>query len=95
MKLSCLRIPWAVRARAILLLPIAVLAPTLGAPLDSCAVPQMLYDLVDDIAATRPARVVRMESEIASWNKTLSQPQWPESKHSAVDFDGQSLELFY
>lgn len=61
----------------------------------------MLYDLADDvgelhdIAATHPARVAHMEAEIASWNETLIRPQWPESKHSTVDFDGQALELFY
>lgn len=61
----------------------------------------MLYDLAADIgeshnlAAIRPAEVAQLEAQIARWNKTLIQPQWPESKHSTVDFDGQSLELFY
>ena len=61
----------------------------------------MLYDLADDIgeqhniAATDSSRVARMEAKIAAWNKTLVRPQWPQSKHSSVDFDGQSLELFY
>ena len=61
----------------------------------------MLYDLagdigeLHDIAATHQSEVAQMEAEIASWNKTLTRPQWPESKHSAVDFDGQKLELFY
>lgn len=61
----------------------------------------MLYDLADDIselhdiAATHPAEVAHMEAEIAAWNKTLVKPQWPQSKHSTVDFDGQDLELFY
>ncbi len=61
----------------------------------------MLYDLADDVgelhnlAATRPSEVARMEAEIAGWNETLVEPQWPESKHSTIDFDGQSLELFY
>ena len=61
----------------------------------------MLYNLADDIgelhniAATHPSEVAHMEAEIASWNKTLVKPQWPQSKHSTVDFDGQNLELFY
>ncbi len=61
----------------------------------------MLYDLAADIgelnniAATHPAQVARMEAEVAAWNYTLVKPQWPQSKHSTVDFDGQSLELFY
>ena len=61
----------------------------------------MLYDLADDVgelhnlAATRPSEVARMQAEIAGWNETLVKPQWPESKHSTIDFDGQSLELFY
>jgi hypothetical protein len=61
----------------------------------------MLYDLADDIGESRdiavmqPAQVAYMEAEIASWNETLVRPQWPESKHSTVDFDGRSMELFY
>ncbi|HEX5209228.1 MAG TPA: sulfatase-like hydrolase/transferase [Steroidobacteraceae bacterium] len=61
----------------------------------------MLYDLAGDpgeshnIAAVRPSEVARLEAEIAAWNGTLVRPQWRESKHSTVDFDGQSLELFY
>ena len=61
----------------------------------------MLYDLADDVgeshntAAAVPAQVAYMEGEIASWNETLVEAQWPKSKHSTVDFDGQSLELFY
>jgi arylsulfatase A-like enzyme len=61
----------------------------------------MLFNLADDIgelhniASIHPAEVARMESEIAAWNKTLVKPQWPQSKHSTVDFDGQDLELFY
>lgn len=61
----------------------------------------MLYDLADDVgelhnlAAIRPSEVAHMEAEIAGWNETLVRPQWPESKHSTIDFDGQSLELFY
>jgi arylsulfatase A-like enzyme len=61
----------------------------------------MLYDLADDVgeshnlAATHPSEVARMETEIASWNKTLVGPQWPKSKYSIVDFDGRKLELFY
>jgi arylsulfatase A-like enzyme len=61
----------------------------------------MLYDLAADVSESRniatadPAKVARMEAEIAAWNKTLVPPQWPLSKHSTVDYDGQSLELFY
>lgn len=61
----------------------------------------MLYDLAADIgeshnlAAIRPSEVAHLQAEIASWNKTLVEPQWLESKHSTVDFDGQKLELFY
>jgi len=61
----------------------------------------MLYDLGTDIgesqniAGTDRSQVARMEAEIAAWNRTLIGPQWPASKHSTVDFDGQSLELFY
>jgi len=61
----------------------------------------MLYDLADDVgemhdlAASHPAEAARMEAAIASWNATLVTPQWPESKHSTVDFDGRNLELFY
>lgn len=61
----------------------------------------MLYDLADDIgeshdmAATHPSEVAHLEGEIAGWDQTLVKPQWPRSKHSTVDFDGQSLELFY
>ena len=61
----------------------------------------MLFDLADDIgelhdiAAVHPSQVAYMEAEIAAWNKTLIKPQWPESKHATVDFDGQDLELFY
>lgn len=61
----------------------------------------MLYDLADDIgenhdlAGTHPSEVAHMETAIARWNATLAAPQWPESKHSTVDFDGQNLELFY
>jgi hypothetical protein len=61
----------------------------------------MLYDLAGDvgeshdIAAVRPSEVVHLEAQIASWNETLVRPQWAASKHSTIDFDGQSLELFY
>lgn len=61
----------------------------------------MLYDLAGDpgeshnIATVRPSEVARLQAEIAAWNGTLVRPQWRESKHSTVDFDGQSLELFY
>ena len=61
----------------------------------------MLYDLAADageshnMAAADPSEVAHMEAEIADWDRTLVRPQWPESKHSTVDFDGQSLELFY
>jgi arylsulfatase A-like enzyme len=61
----------------------------------------MLYDLADDIgeshniAATHPTEVAHLEAEVAGWNQTLVRPQWPQSKHSTVDFDGQNLELFY
>lgn len=61
----------------------------------------MLYDLADDIgemhdrAATHASEVARMEAAIARWNATLVAPQWPQSKRSTVDFDGQNLELFY
>ena len=61
----------------------------------------MLYDLADDVgemhdlAPTHPSEVARMEAAIARWNGTLVAPQWPQSKHSTVDFDGQNLELFY
>jgi arylsulfatase A-like enzyme len=74
-----------------------LIVPTIG-PQGQLA---MLYDLADDIAerhniaAARPAQVARMEAEIAAWTETLAKPQWPQSKHSAVDFDGQNLELFY
>jgi len=61
----------------------------------------MLYDLTDDIgemhdlAAQDPPEVARMEAAIARWNGTLVAPQWPQSKRSTIDFDGQNLELFY
>ena len=61
----------------------------------------MLYDLAADIgeshdlAATQPAEVAHLQAEIASWDQTLVRPQWPQSKHSTIDFDGQNLELFY
>jgi arylsulfatase A-like enzyme len=61
----------------------------------------MLFDLAGDVAethdlaATRPAQAARLQTEIAAWNQTLVAPQWPRSKHSTVDFDGQTLELFY
>ena len=61
----------------------------------------MLYDLARDIgeshniAAMRPSQAARLEAEIAAWDATLVKPQWPGSKHSTVDFDGQNLELFY
>jgi arylsulfatase A-like enzyme len=61
----------------------------------------MLYNLAADtresrnLAASDPAQVTLMEGEIASWNETLVPPQWPKSKHSTIDFDGQSLELYY
>ncbi|MFZ1869504.1 MAG: hypothetical protein WAU49_13565 [Steroidobacteraceae bacterium] len=63
--------------------------------------PDVIVILADDlgelhnIAPTHPAEVARMEAEIAAWNETLVKPQWPQSKHSTVDFDGQSLGLFY
>jgi arylsulfatase A-like enzyme len=61
----------------------------------------MLFDLTRDVgeqhnlAATDPMDTSRLQAEIQSWNKELVQPQWPTAKHSVVDFDGQSLELFY
>ena len=61
----------------------------------------MLFDLSQDIgeqhnlAMVMPAETARLQAEIAQWNKGLIPPQWPEAKYSDVDFDGQSLQLFY
>jgi arylsulfatase A-like enzyme len=61
----------------------------------------MLFDLGQDIgekrnlAATHSSQVTTMQAEIASWNKDLVAPMWPTSKHSNVDYDGETLELFY
>ncbi len=61
----------------------------------------MLFDLDQDIgerhnlAAAQPSSVLRLEAEIARWNKTLVNPMWPTSKRSNVDYDGEKLELFY
>lgn len=61
----------------------------------------MLFDLDKDIGeqhnlvAVLPGEATRLRAEIAAWDKSLLPPQWPEAKHSDVDFDGQNLELFY
>jgi hypothetical protein len=61
----------------------------------------MLFNLRQDLgekhnlAAIDTADVSRLQAEIKAWNDQLIKPQWPAAKHSTVDYDGQTLELFY
>jgi arylsulfatase A-like enzyme len=61
----------------------------------------MLFDLNSDIgekhnlAANQASNVERLKAEITQWNQMLVRPMWPTSKHSTVDYDGETLKLFY
>lgn len=60
----------------------------------------MLFDLTNDpaekqnIAATNPAEVQRLIRLYATWDATLSAPQWPSMRQAVREYDGKKLKVY-